>query len=316
MDEKFYQLVNDPGNEKKAASVAINVSVSRNPTYSENISNSDKREIREYWEFLLLDFYKSHTQGNVSKKEFFCYVDIIQQSMNSKFPDKFICNTEGYDNVFRLAHAQKSLSVFLKHLWCMGKMKEPPFCPIDGIILHDVLKKKGAWTKLNDNDTYCKYIKYVDEAAKKSNLSIAEWEYNNWNKAVEARNKSRKGGKEQTRGTKKNVQTSYSKQTHRNGNDEKLLEFEALYNDIICNLFVAYEESRGYYCEIRYKYRTNESDNILLDDLIEKYEPSKWFHRKDTYKKPYRYIVFGKGEGDYQNARDLAYRIKNDLGNQ
>ncbi|MCR4932291.1 MAG: hypothetical protein K5918_07645 [Bacteroidales bacterium] len=116
--------------------------------------------------------------------------------------------------------------------------------------------------------------------------------------------------------SKKKVKASQSKQSNKNGNDRIILEYEALYNDLICKLFVAYEESRGYYCEIRYKNHTNESDNILLDGLIEKYEPSKWFHRKDTYKKPYRYIVFGKGEGNCQNACDLAYRIKNDLGNQ
>ena len=116
--------------------------------------------------------------------------------------------------------------------------------------------------------------------------------------------------------SKKKVKASQSKQSNKNGNDRIILEYEALYNDLICKLFVAYEESRGYYCEIRYKIHTNESDNILLDGLIKKYEPSKWFHRKDTYKKPYRYIVFGKGEGNCQNACDLAYRIKNDLGNQ
>lgn len=196
MDDKFYQLVNNPGDENKAACVAINVSVSRNPTYSENLSANDKQEIREHWESLLLDFYKKHKQGNVSRKEFFGYVDTIKEYMNSHFPDRFQNDTEGYDKEFRLAHAQKSLSVFLKHLWCMGKMKEPPFCPIDGIILNDVLKKKGAWTKLNDKDTYDKYIEYVDKAVEKSNMNVAEWEYSNWNDAVTRRIKKNtlKGG--------------------------------------------------------------------------------------------------------------------------
>ena len=311
MDDKFYQLVNNPGDEDKAANVAINVSVSRNPTYSENITDGDKQEIRKYWKSLLLAFYENHKQGNVSREDFLGYVATIQQSMNTRFPDKFQCNTKGYDNVFRLAHAQKSLSVFLKHLWCMGKMKEPPFCPIDGIILHEVLKKKGAWTKLNDNNTYDKYIKCVDDAAKKSNMNVAEWEYINWNKAVEAMN-----GNVRKKQKRENVRTSQSKQNNRNGNDKILLEYETLYNNIICKLFVAYEESRGYYCEIRYKNQTNESENILLDDLIDKYEPSKWFHRKDTYKKPYRYIIFGKGKRNYKEACNLAQRIKNNLDNQ
>lgn len=193
MEDTFYQIVKRPQNndEREAAMLAINVSVSRNPTYSENITGSDKREIRSYWQKLLLEFYEKHKQGNVGIKEFRSSVDTIKKDMNSRFPDKFQCNTKGYDNGFRLAHAQKSLSVFLKHLWRMGKMKEPPLCPIDGIILNDVLKKKGTWTKLNDTETYELYIGYVNDAANKSRKSVAEWEYENWNKIIEAKNRKK-----------------------------------------------------------------------------------------------------------------------------
>lgn len=187
MDGKFYQIVNKPKDENQAADIAINVSVSRNPTYSGSISYNDKHIIREYWKSLLLDFYNSNKPGNISRKDFFDYVCVIKEKMNSEYPSAFKCNTKGYDNGFRLAHAQKSLSVFLKHLWCMGKMGEPPFCPIDGIILNNVLKKKGAWTKLNDPETYKTYIRYIDSAVG-TTMSVAEWEYICWNNLVEKRN--------------------------------------------------------------------------------------------------------------------------------
>ena len=60
MDGKFYQIVNEPKDENQAADKAINVSVSRNPTYSDSISYNDKHIIREYWKSLLLDFYNSN----------------------------------------------------------------------------------------------------------------------------------------------------------------------------------------------------------------------------------------------------------------
>ena len=102
----------------------------------------------------------------------------------------------------------------------------------------------------------------------------------------------------------------------RNGVDRIYYESDVLFNNTLCNLFVAYEERRGYYCEIRYKNPTTEVQNLNLDNLIENYEPLKWFHRKDTYRKPYRYIVFGHGESARSKAKKLLDKIKLELENR
>ena len=102
----------------------------------------------------------------------------------------------------------------------------------------------------------------------------------------------------------------------RNGVDRIYYESDVLFNNTLCNLFVAYEERRGYYCEIRYKNRTTEVENMYLDILIDNYEPLKWFHRKDTFRKPYRYIVFGHGELARSDAKKLLDKIKIDLENR
>lgn len=331
MDDKFYQLVKNPGNEETAASVAINVSVSRNPTYSKNISASDKRYIREYWKSLLTDFYEKHKQGNVSKKEFFSYVDYIKQSMNSKFPDKFKCNTKGYDKMFRLAHAQKSLSVFLKHLWCMGKMKEPPFCPIDGIILHDVLKKEGIWTKLNDDETYKQYIDYVVNAANNSNMSVAEWEYNNWNKAVEARNNYRKVGEKQNKknNEKKSAKPfSSTKSKRQSPSDSILPEKNRKKGDMMLEwkwvtlngepflLFAAERPNECFFCQLCYKYeddvvKRNHFDINALSDvqmILKKFSKTSWYPRTSKAWKTYKYVKFSGN-----NAKSDTITLYNDI---
>ena len=35
----------------------------------------------------------------------------------------------------RIAQCQKSLSLYLKYLWCYGLIETPPVCPIDRVIL-------------------------------------------------------------------------------------------------------------------------------------------------------------------------------------
>lgn len=339
MDERFYQLVKRPEDENEAANVAINVSVSRNPTYSENLTDNDKLVIHKYWESLLLEFYKKHKQRNVCRKDFFCYVDTIKESMNSRFFDSFQNDTEGYDKEFRLAHAQKSLSVFLKHLWCMGKMKEPPFCPIDGIILHDVLRKKGTWTKLNDKETYNKYIEYVDNAAKDNNMSVAEWEYLNWNKAVVKSNQKKIIKKQLTKtipnanrtqiiGVKNNNVIANSVKNeltitpidnwdgivHHNG--QRLINplYRIEFNNEIFRVYAGYRMGNNdYICRFLYGVG-NASGNIedysLAKCVFDKFESNEWINIRGNLM--YKYRVFDN-EGSVKQFRDNIIKYIKEL---
>ena len=331
MDGKFYQIVNEPKDENHAADVAINVSVSRNPTYSGDISYNDKYKIRNYWKSLLLDFYDENKQVKISRKVFFDYVYIIKEKMNSEYPSAFECNTEGYDNGFRLAHAQKSLSVFLKHLWCMGKMGVPPFCPIDGIILNNVLKKKGAWTKLNDDDTYKQYIEYVDNAAKNSNISVAEWEYDNWNKVVEARNNNRKDSEKQNKNNKgeetAKAFTSTKSRLKRQSPSDLILpeknkgdrpiggEWVTLGGKPFL-LFVAERPNKYYFCQLCYKFeddvvKRNSFDINALSDvqkILMRFNKTPWYPRNTRAWKTYKYVKFSGN-----NAEADAIALYNDI---
>lgn len=81
---------------------------------------------------------------------------------------------------FRISHAQKSLSVFLKHLWCMGKVAIPPQCPVDRIILEKAGKKYpdtkwGYVNSIEEHRAKTKVLIAAKNAIDKS-LSLAEWE--------------------------------------------------------------------------------------------------------------------------------------------
>ncbi len=89
---------------------------------------------------------------------------------------KLLCN-----NRFRIGSAQKALNLFLKYLWCLGKVARPPHCPFDRRIIVDQLKDvRCNWTECDDIECYRRWVAEAKEKA--GTRSIAEWElvtYNN-----------------------------------------------------------------------------------------------------------------------------------------
>ncbi len=70
---------------------------------------------------------------------------------------------------------QKIINLYLKYLWCLGKVKTPPHCPFDRIIISKLIKTNiPAWTKIENVERYCTLIEKAREKA--GTLSIAEWE--------------------------------------------------------------------------------------------------------------------------------------------
>jgi len=95
----------------------------------------------------------------------------LQRIMNEAFNGSF-CEIG-----FRLSHAQKSLSVVLKHLWCMGRLAEPPACPIDRVVLGKVCGGRlQPWTRVNSLTEHREMFNKVLSAATHAGKSVAQWE--------------------------------------------------------------------------------------------------------------------------------------------
>jgi hypothetical protein len=78
---------------------------------------------------------------------------------------------------YKLGVAQKFLNLMLKYLWCIGKIPEPPHCPVDRIIISKTdLRGKMNWTEIKTTCEYKTAIGAIRETAKKAGLSIAQWE--------------------------------------------------------------------------------------------------------------------------------------------
>src|SRR6266508_3098683 len=58
-----------------------------------------------------------------------------------------------YEGRFRIASAQKALNLFLKYLWCLGDVAEPPHCPFDFQIIKMLpADKRCNWTRLDKEE--------------------------------------------------------------------------------------------------------------------------------------------------------------------
>ena len=82
---------------------------------------------------------------------------------------------------FRIATAQKALNLYLKYLWCLGKIRSPPHCPFDFQIIAKLPNYTGpSWTKLDREEDYRALVQAAKAKAQTS--SLPAWElraYNN-----------------------------------------------------------------------------------------------------------------------------------------
>jgi len=165
-----------------ALSESIDAAVQRN-TYkskSEKANLKIIKSIRKQWKACLYQNAKIFTK-NRSEDTYLESVELIKLSINE------YCRNHNFESKIKISHAQKSLSVFLKHLWCFQTEKVPdeytpqiypPQCPVDSIILNKIGWRKQKWTTVDSIKEHMEMIEAIREYAKttKEDLSLAEWE--------------------------------------------------------------------------------------------------------------------------------------------
>ncbi|SMP71991.1 hypothetical protein [Anoxynatronum buryatiense] len=169
---KFLDKYNRMHSVDKALTKSINAALGRNPLYNEKAKTNDiRRNIKKIWMIHLNEMSKKYYVQSVNREVFIQDVIELKEIMNDSYGMYF--STE-----FRISHSQKSLSVFLKHLWCMNMIERPPICPLDRKILEAAGRKysEAKWTHINDIEEYAKKISWLQKEAFKINCSLAEWE--------------------------------------------------------------------------------------------------------------------------------------------
>lgn len=86
------------------------------------------------------------------------------------------------DERFRIGVAQKALNLYLKYLWCMGRIPTPPQCPFDSEVLREA-RVSGSWTGLADMEGYRLWVEKARSVAG-TNSRLSEWELRLWNEKI------------------------------------------------------------------------------------------------------------------------------------
>ena len=179
LKEAFLNRYNPKRTLEKALSSAISSAVQRNSLYKKEATSKEKESVRCKWvAFLKLKKKDYENEQTVEKYE--NDIQELRDFMNEIFSESFLSERHPKfktETGFRISHAQKSLSVFLKHLWCMGEVATPPQCPVDARILAIAGKKypDTKWGYVNSIDEHREKIGFL-EAAKEESQPLAEWE--------------------------------------------------------------------------------------------------------------------------------------------
>jgi hypothetical protein len=150
---------------ERAIKRAIAAAVQRNALYAVGTSLEKKAEIRKCWGGFLRDYQTPNSEGDYERD-----VLRLQALINETFPGNF-------RDEFRISHSQKSLSVFLKHIWCMSpSTKPPPQCPVDRrtLVRAGCQGKAASWGYVNSMAEHREKIAALRNAS--GGRPLAEWE--------------------------------------------------------------------------------------------------------------------------------------------
>lgn len=174
---KFLDKFNKNRCKKDALTMAVKASLQHNKLYRNNINQYKREKFRNRLKEEILSISHEYIVTK-SQEDFKNDMECLKLKINKEFSHLFLDETtnDSLELGFRISHSQKCLSVYLKHLWCMGKIPMPPLPPIDRNILRIACNKSviPKWTKVNSIKQYNVLIDYLIKAA--DEMHVTEWE--------------------------------------------------------------------------------------------------------------------------------------------
>lgn len=144
-----------------------------NKIYADSVTEKDKRDFQAALKKKLSELstkYKNKVSDSVHEEN----IENISTQLS-------IEHASVLNGRFRIGTAQKALNLYLKYLWCIGEIPEPPHCPFDFKIIQQLpIELRGIkWTQLDDIGLYREMVAAAKACS--SPVSLAEWELTTWN---------------------------------------------------------------------------------------------------------------------------------------
>jgi hypothetical protein len=155
---------------------AIHAAFQRGGVYGDSKDNENQRRIqlRDCLANLLQDLRVQY-EVSVSSTQHEKNIMLIASNISQDFGDIL------RNGKMRIGTAQKALNLYLKYMWCLGKIATPPHCPFDGIVIDLLTLEKDdrniRWTTMDTMDQYRVLVDAAEKEMTKARCaSLAEWE--------------------------------------------------------------------------------------------------------------------------------------------
>lgn len=174
--ENFLERYNPERSLETAARRAIGAALGRNLTYRDANDVVSRAALRLEWQTRLEQVAQDGSLFG-SLEDSYPIVQRFRDEMRAAISKGFALRRLPDAN-FRISHAQKSISVYLKHLWCMGLIKIPAICPVDRVIMTAARAPAAlrAWGHVDDINHHKQQIQYLWECAMRERVALAKWE--------------------------------------------------------------------------------------------------------------------------------------------
>jgi hypothetical protein len=147
------------------------------PIYNKDVTGKNKDDIKKEIRIYLFNLFKEVRSKDLNDIEEIYGYWIDFESVMTKKHSQYLNNGK-----FRIGISQKIISLFLKFLYCNGKIKSLCICPIDGIVKEAILDKKKVelknWTEITEIGDLKEYVRILQSLSN----SIIDWEVEVWNK--------------------------------------------------------------------------------------------------------------------------------------
>lgn len=157
--------------------LAWGASVQRASIYKDGIDydSSDVRTFREGVRLYVTTEILPQYKRRCSEAQHYRNIDALIAEANK------VGATVLRNDRYKFGCAQKLLNLCLKYHWCLGRITEPPHCPVDRIVINKTkFKERLNWTDITRPREYQNVIAEIDKLAKTDGLSIAVWELKNY----------------------------------------------------------------------------------------------------------------------------------------
>ena len=167
------------------------------PVFS-GVDDADKERMSAHVTQELVEFTQQYKAGEVGEEDHTDNIRALRDILTGHFRE-FL-----HERKYRFGRAHKLLNLYLKYLWCLGRIDTPPHCTFDHNIIQSSKKKLGGdlnllvaskvredgaawhWTQSDDVNHYLLWVAGAKSAAEEGNhRSPAEWELIEWNKGEE-----------------------------------------------------------------------------------------------------------------------------------